>query len=199
MLDTVFGLPVHALVVHAVVVLLPLAALGAIAVTVVPRLMRGYGPLVAAATVAAVAAVPVATRSGQHLYDRKSASFTAADVAEAALMERHRQLGHQLLPWAVLLLAGVLVTVATNLLRTRMPWSVPAAAPAMAAARTGTGASRAEPDGRPPSAAPTWWRVLSLAGSVVTVVAAVITLVLVTRIGHAGSDAVWSRLSTRAG
>jgi len=31
-LDTVFGLPTHSLVVHAVVVLLPLASLGAIAI-----------------------------------------------------------------------------------------------------------------------------------------------------------------------
>ena len=37
MLDTVLGLPLHPLVVHAVVVLLPLVALGVMALAVVPR------------------------------------------------------------------------------------------------------------------------------------------------------------------
>jgi hypothetical protein len=34
MFDTIGGLPIHALVVHAVIVLLPLASLGAIAIAV---------------------------------------------------------------------------------------------------------------------------------------------------------------------
>ncbi len=37
MFDTVFGLPTHPLIVHAVVVFVPLTALAAIALTVVPR------------------------------------------------------------------------------------------------------------------------------------------------------------------
>lgn len=190
MLDTFSGLPVHALVVHAVVVLLPLAALGAIAVVLVPRLMRAYGLLVAAGTIAAVASVPIAARSGQLLYDRKSATFGAGDTAEAGLMEHHRELGEQLLPWALLLLAGVLVTVGTRVLLARASAvEVRDAAPAMAG-----GVPPAAPSAsRPP--VPARWRVLSIAGGVVTVAAAVVTLVMVARIGHAGSDAVWSRLT----
>ena len=40
-----FGLPLHPLVVHAVVVLLPLSALGLIACIVFGRLRRGYAGL----------------------------------------------------------------------------------------------------------------------------------------------------------
>ena len=45
MFDTIDGLPVHALVVHAVVVLLPLALLGTIAIAVRPAWRARFGPL----------------------------------------------------------------------------------------------------------------------------------------------------------
>ncbi len=119
MLDTVFGVPTHALVVHAVVVLLPLAALGGIAVALVPALRRRYGTVVGLLTVAAVAAVPVATRSGERLFERQSARFGPNDVTEAGLMEEHATLGEDLLPWALLLLAGVALVVVPPLLTRR--------------------------------------------------------------------------------
>lgn len=43
MLDTIDGLPVHALVVHIAVVLIPLAAIGAILIALRPRAMRLFG------------------------------------------------------------------------------------------------------------------------------------------------------------
>jgi hypothetical protein len=70
MFDTILGLPVHALVVHAVVVLVPLAAVGLIAVAVHPAWRRPYLPVVALIATAGLAAVPVATMSGQKLENR---------------------------------------------------------------------------------------------------------------------------------
>lgn len=67
--DDVLGIPLHPLVVHAVVVLVPLAALGTVAVALVPRWRSPYGWLVLAVTTAALATVPVATRSGGRLKD----------------------------------------------------------------------------------------------------------------------------------
>lgn len=67
MFDTVLGLPIHALVVHVVVVLVPLAALGLIAVAVHPAWRRPYLPVVALLATAGLAAVPLATMSGQKL------------------------------------------------------------------------------------------------------------------------------------
>jgi hypothetical protein len=167
MLDMFRGLPTHALVVHAVVILLPLAALGAVAVALVPPLRRRYGEVVAALTILAVAAVPVATHSGQYLFNRKSAAFGPANTAEAALMERHRVLGHQLWPWAVTLLVGVLLVVGLPLLADRRD-------------RT---AQRS-----------TWSRGLALLAVAAALVGAVGSTVMVVRIGEAGSKAAWSTL-----
>jgi hypothetical protein len=67
MFDTVLGLPVHALVNHVVVVIVPLAALGLIAVAVHPPWRRPYLPLVALLATAGLVMVPITTMSGQKL------------------------------------------------------------------------------------------------------------------------------------
>ncbi|MDT7751290.1 MAG: hypothetical protein QOD96_4952 [Pseudonocardiales bacterium] len=64
------GLPVHVLVVHAVVMLVPLAVLGSIAVTFWPAARRRYGPLVVAVTFVATASIPLATSAGKQMRDR---------------------------------------------------------------------------------------------------------------------------------
>ena len=162
MLDTIFGIPTHALIVHAVVVLLPLGAIGSAAIAVYRPWRRRYGVLVAAVTAVGVVSVPFATHSGQHLYDRKSAQFGPGSDVEAGLMERHRQLGHQLWPWAVLLLVGVLLVLAVTYAGRR--------------------------DDRPPS----WTRWAGVVGIAATLVGAVLSTVMVVRIGHAGSKAAWT-------
>ena len=70
MFDLINGIPVHPLVVHAIVVLLPLATLGTIAIAVRPRWRRPYGPLVVAAALVATVLCPVATSSGEQLEKR---------------------------------------------------------------------------------------------------------------------------------
>lgn len=93
--DTITGLPVHPLVVHFAVVLLPLAALGLIVLVLVPRWRRTFGWLVIAGLFVGTGAAFVAKESGEAL---------AARVGEP---ERHASLG-DVLP----LLAGVLFLVA---------------------------------------------------------------------------------------
>lgn len=68
--DLINGVPIHPLVVHAVVVLLPLAVLGTIAIVVRPAWRLRYGPLVVAAAAVATALMPVATSSGEALEHR---------------------------------------------------------------------------------------------------------------------------------
>jgi uncharacterized membrane protein len=65
--DTINGLPLHPLVVHAVVVLLPLAIVGTVAIAVRPRWRATYGPLVVAVAAVATVLCPVATSSGEAL------------------------------------------------------------------------------------------------------------------------------------
>lgn len=81
MLDLVDGLPLHPLVVHAVVVLLPLAVLGTLAVVAVPRL-RPFTPLAALVATAAAVLLPVASESGEALEERVGEPGVHAELGE---------------------------------------------------------------------------------------------------------------------
>ena len=70
MFDLINGVPVHPLVVHAVVVLLPLTIVGALVMVFKPAWRLKYGHLVAAAGVLAVIFMPIATSSGEALEER---------------------------------------------------------------------------------------------------------------------------------
>jgi uncharacterized membrane protein len=97
--DLINGLPVHPLVVHAVVVLLPLACLGTIAIAVRPAWRRPYGVLVVACAAAATALIPIATSSGEALEKH------VGDPGE------HAELGDQLIWFAIPLLVLSLALV----------------------------------------------------------------------------------------
>jgi hypothetical protein len=64
---TVLGLPAHPLIIHAVVVLVPLAALCALAVVRRPAWRRRYGWPVLILTLAAAISAPVAVITGDQL------------------------------------------------------------------------------------------------------------------------------------
>jgi|SRR3954447_7255428 hypothetical protein len=70
MFDSFAGLPLHPLVVHAVVVLLPLTCIGAIAIAMVPRWDAKYGFLVLACAIVAAGSAFVAMKSGNALASR---------------------------------------------------------------------------------------------------------------------------------
>jgi uncharacterized membrane protein len=99
MFDLVNGIPVHPLVVHAVVVLLPLAVVGTLAIAVRPGWRRRYGHLVVACAALATALIPVATSSGEALEER------------VGRPGNHAQLGDQLIWFAVPLLVLALALV----------------------------------------------------------------------------------------
>ena len=91
-IDTLFGLPAHPLVVHAAVVLLPIAAIGLIVVAAIPRARKLYAPIVLGLALAATVAVGLAQQSGESLED---------DVKETELVEEHAEQGETVLPWAI--------------------------------------------------------------------------------------------------
>jgi len=80
LLDTVAGLPVHSLVVHAVVVLVPLVALGAILMAVWPSFSRRFGTLIVIVGGGAAAASLVAKESGEQLALRVGTPLPHADL-----------------------------------------------------------------------------------------------------------------------
>jgi hypothetical protein len=70
MFDTILGLPVHMLVIHVVVVLVPLGAIGVIGMAVYPPWRERFGLALLAILTVALISVPVATRSGHALKNR---------------------------------------------------------------------------------------------------------------------------------
>lgn len=99
MFDLINGLPIHPLVVHAVVVLLPLGIIGTVALAVRPAWRKTHGWLVLGITAAATVLVPVATSSGEDLEKR------VGDPGE------HAELGDQLIWFALPLLVLVAALV----------------------------------------------------------------------------------------
>ena len=68
--DTISGLPVHALVVHAVVVFVPLTAIGAVLIAVRPSFSRRFGIIVVIFGAIGAVASLVAKQSGYELAKR---------------------------------------------------------------------------------------------------------------------------------
>jgi hypothetical protein len=100
-MDWVFGeLPLHPLLVHATVILVPLAALCLVLSAVWPAARRRLGLLTPLLALAALIAVPITIAAGQWLAER---------VPATPLIARHHQFGDSLWPWslAVFVLAAV--------------------------------------------------------------------------------------------
>jgi hypothetical protein len=110
-IDTLFGLPAHPLVVHAAVVLLPIAAIGLIVVALVPKARRHYAPVVFVVALLATIAVGLAQQSGEALEDK---------VTETEQLEEHTEQGQTVLPWAIALTIVSAAVAAEPYLRDRM-------------------------------------------------------------------------------
>ncbi len=96
---TVFGLPLHPLIVHATVVVVPTAAVAVLLATFWPRFRRwaSWGPL--ALALLSVVLVPITSSSGESLEHT---------LPRSELIEAHAHLGDQLLPWVIVLAVGAL-------------------------------------------------------------------------------------------
>lgn len=111
-IDELFGLPAHPLVVHAAVVLLPLAAVATVLCAALPRLRRHYAPVALAVALAATLAVGLAQGSGEALEER---------VDETELVEGHADQGERVLPWALAVVVAAGVVTAVPWLTRRRP------------------------------------------------------------------------------
>ncbi|HKN99333.1 MAG TPA: hypothetical protein VJX10_19595 [Pseudonocardiaceae bacterium] len=170
-LFTVAGLPAHPLLVDAVAVLLPLAAVCAVGLAVHRRLRRRFAWPVLTLTGVAVVTVPLAQASGRQL----AAYLARPDQALA----RHEQLGNQLLPYALGFGVSVVFLVVAGQL----------------ADRERAAAIRAEHEPGTEDAAarrvPTTWRRISVLASVLVIAMAALTTVNVVRVGLTGAQSVW--------
>ncbi|MFE1050158.1 DUF2231 domain-containing protein [Streptomyces olivaceus] len=154
------GIPAHPLLVHAVVVLVPLTALCLVACAAWPSILRRFGLALPGLALISLALVPLTTSAGEWLEER---------VQETTLVEKHAELGDELLPWTIGMLAvAALVWFAYRYL------AVPEHRPA---GSTDTAA-------RPRAAV---WAIAVL----LSVVVAVGSVVQVYRIGDSGAKSVW--------
>ena len=109
MFDYIFGLPMHALVVHAVVVLVPLSVLNALAYAVRPawrRVLRW--PTAAGAVISGVSAF-VAAESGEALQRR--VTRVRAGSFDAQLLNNHVEWGDRAKLLCLLFMALTLVAL----------------------------------------------------------------------------------------
>jgi uncharacterized membrane protein len=158
------NLPVHVMVVHAVVVLVPLAVLGSIAVVLWPAARRRYGWLVVVLAAVATGCIPIATDTG----DALEHSLPRTD-----LMAVHTHLGDQLLPFVAAMFVFVTAFVALH-------------------QRNGTAARREGPGTMTAAPALTGGvRIVAVVLAALTVVLAVVSGVQVYRIGESGARAAW--------
>ena len=113
MFDYIFGLPMHALVVHAVVVLVPLVAVLAIAFGVLPRWRAVLRWPTAVGAVLSAAAAWVAAESGEALLVRVSQVRSA--TTDFDLVRTHIDAGYRVRMLATIFM--VVALVATWLLK----------------------------------------------------------------------------------
>jgi hypothetical protein len=102
MFDTIAGLPLHPLFVHATEVIVPTAAVVVALAALWPQFRRWARFLPLGLSLVALVLVPISTQSGEALQER---------VKETSLIETHGEMAEGLAPWvfALVVLAGVLL------------------------------------------------------------------------------------------
>jgi hypothetical protein len=100
---TILGLPLHVLIVHAVVVLVPLAALGGLAISILKWARLRYGSLVLVGAFGAAVSTFIAQQAGE--------AFEKTFARPTATMDKHFALGGSLFVWVLLLFVGVAVVM----------------------------------------------------------------------------------------
>lgn len=165
---TIFGLPAHPLIVHATVVLVPLAAVAVLLHTFWRPARARLGLVTLLASALAVVLVPLSTSTGEQLEEQ---------VGESGLVERHAELADGLLPWVI----GLLVVAVLLWVRDRRD-----------AGRTtplvSTGPGRRMSDAM----------LTPVVIGVLAVVAVLGTTQQVVRIGHSGAKATWHGVASRS-
>lgn len=157
------GLPAHILLVHAVIVLVPLAALMLVASATWPAARARLGFLTPAVALVALAIVPVAMNAGKWLRDHLAGNVGHTNP----LIVRHTHIAYDLWPWV---LALFVVAAGVWLLgrRYELAWR-----PAEATSRR---------------ALPVW---VTGVVALVAIAVSVGSVIVLYRVGESGSRALW--------
>ncbi|WP_333738122.1 DUF2231 domain-containing protein [Streptomyces sp. IBSBF 2806] len=179
---TINGVPAHPLWVHAVVVLVPLSALALVVCAAWPAAMRRAGVVLPLLALVGMASVPLATDAGEWLQER---------VPETAAVERHTEMGDELLPWSVAIF--VLALALWLLHRGALSRFLPSGPDAGAGSGGVSGPGAPSVSGRASASAggPASSRVILVVGTVLALTVGAGAVVEVYRIGDSGAKAVW--------
>ena len=145
------GIPVHPLVVHAAVVLVPLVAIGTLLIAFWPKARIRFGWLTAILSLGGIGATFLARQSGEEL-------FESLNEEASPTLSSHMSWGNQAF-WPAIVMAVALFAM---MLITR---------------------------GRKAEDRSSVWYWVS---AVVAVLAAVVSLVMIIKVGHSGATAVWT-------
>ena len=167
----IFGLPAHPLFVHAVVVLVPLCAIGVVLCAFWPAARRRLAFTVLVLSVFSAAMVPIVQASGEWFEDQ---------VGRSALLERHTQLGDSFLPYAIALVIGAGAVAALRFMEARSERN-----------RDATGGGFEDV---PIRQSPRWMVIGVVVVALLTSTAAGYEIF---EVGDSGSAAAWSEFSTR--
>jgi hypothetical protein len=118
------GLPLHVLLVHGVIVLIPLAALLTVLSAVWPAARRRLGIITPLVALVALIAVPITQNAGEWLLQRAYAAQGTS--ASAQLVQEHANLGRTMLWYAIGLFVASLLVWGVPLLLSRRSKQAPA-------------------------------------------------------------------------
>lgn len=166
MFDTLGGLPAHPLLVHVPVVLVPLAAIGVVAMAVRPTLLRTFGVFITALAGAGFIGALLAANSGEALEDSKRA---AGETISATLRD-HAEMGDAVQALAAVFFVLTLAWVLFSRWRCRV------------------GEERATAVVRRP-------RLIAIVLAGLVVLSGAVATVSVTWTGHSGARSVWEKTS----
>lgn len=102
-MDSFFGLPAHPLLVHGVTVLLPLAALGAVVIAILPAWRERIGWIVVGIAGVSLVLTYLAKESGEALEE-----YIEDTEGISSALRAHTELGDVFLFWAIPLFLAVL-------------------------------------------------------------------------------------------
>lgn len=169
--DSIGGLPLHPLVVHAAVVLVPVAALVVLVAAVWPRFRRWSAWVPAVMAIGAFGAALVAKETGEALLRK---------VPGSAELARHMSLGKSVALWAAALVVVAGLVTLTTWVERRLPWMP--RIPVRIGVPAGDGDAVVMP------------RAYEAVAAVLALVVAVGAITVVVLAGHSGATAVWMTL-----
>ena len=177
-IDEINGLPAHVLLVHAVVVLLPLASVALVLSVLWPTARRRLGIVTPLLALVGLILVPITTSAGEYLESK---------FGDSPLIEKHADLGDKLLPFAIGLFVVALAHWVWSL---RLRRQAETTAAPVGSGAGGGGVAVAERTSTV-TATSTATKVGNVVFAVLGVVIAALTVWMVVRIGDSGAQAVW--------